>query len=114
LIFLLNLKQHLQLRAAKGWYRAICLISHFLLDEAFGALDQATRDEIHTELMNMQKAEPRTIVLVTHDLNEAIRLADNIMILEKGIIQQYGPLKEVMNNPANESVKNLITKKYFD
>ncbi|MFI5212313.1 MAG: ATP-binding cassette domain-containing protein, partial [Ignavibacteria bacterium] len=86
----------------------------FLLDEAFGALDQATRDEIHTELLNMQKAEPRTIVLVTHDLNEAIRLADNIMILERGIIQQYGPIKEVMNNPANESVKNLITKKYFD
>ena len=62
----------------------------------------------------MQKAEPRTIVLVTHDLNEAIRLADNIMVLEKGVLQQYGTLKEVMDNPANEIVKNLMTKKHFD
>lgn len=86
----------------------------FLLDEAFGALDQTTRSEIHTELLNMQKAEPRTILMVTHDLNEAIKLADNIMILEKGVIQQYGGLKEVMNNPSNEFAKNFLSRKHID
>ncbi|MBZ0202840.1 MAG: ATP-binding cassette domain-containing protein [Ignavibacteria bacterium] len=80
----------------------------FLLDEAFGALDNATRNEIHAELLNMQKIEPRAIVLVTHDLDEALKLADNIMVLEKGVIQQYGLKEEVLNNPSNEFVKNFL------
>ncbi len=80
----------------------------FLLDEAFGALDNTTRNEIHAELLNMQKIEPRAIVLVTHDLDEAIKLADNIMILEKGIVQQYGSKEDVLNNPSNEFVKNFL------
>jgi osmoprotectant transport system ATP-binding protein len=80
----------------------------FLLDEAFGALDPTTKNEIHSELLNLQKVEPRTIVMVTHDLPEAVKLADNIMILEKGVIQQYGPKDEVLNKPANDFVKDFI------
>lgn len=80
----------------------------FLLDEAFGALDPTTKNEIHTELLNLQKIEPRTIIMVTHDLPEAIKLADNIMILEKGIIQQYGTKDEVLKNPANDFVRGFI------
>ncbi len=80
----------------------------FLLDEAFGALDPTTKNEIHSELLNLQKVEPRTIVLVTHDLPEAIKLADNIMILEKGVIQQYASKEDVLNKPANDYVKNFI------
>jgi osmoprotectant transport system ATP-binding protein len=80
----------------------------FLLDEAFGALDPTTKNEIHTELLHLQKVEPRTIVLVTHDLPEAIKLADNIMILEKGVIQQYASKEDVLNNPANDFVKDFI------
>src|SRR4030095_3423982 len=80
----------------------------FLLDEAFGALDPTTKNEIHSELLSLQKIEPRTIVLVTHDLIEALKLADNIMILEKGVIHQYGPKDEVLSKPANDFVKNFI------
>lgn len=80
----------------------------FLLDEAFGALDMTTRHEIHEELLKLQKFEPRTIVLVTHDLLEAFQLGDKIMIMEKGIIQQYGTQKEIASNPANEFVRNFV------
>jgi osmoprotectant transport system ATP-binding protein len=80
----------------------------FLLDEAFGALDPATKNEIHSELLTLQKVEPRTIILVTHDLPEAVKLADNIMILEKGVIQQYGTKNEILNSPANDFVKDFI------
>ncbi len=80
----------------------------FLLDEAFAALDPATKNEIHTELFQMQIAEPRTIIMVTHDLAEAIKLADNIMILDNGVIQQYASKKEVISNPANKFVDDFI------
>jgi osmoprotectant transport system ATP-binding protein len=79
----------------------------FLLDEAFAALDITTKNEIHSELLALQKAEPRAIVLVTHDPDEAIKLADNIMILEQGGIQQYGTKEEVLKNPANDIVKGF-------
>lgn len=81
----------------------------FLLDEAFGALDPTTKNEIHSELLELQKAEPRTIVMVTHDLPEALKLADNIMIIEKGIMQQYSSKDEILNKPANDFVRDFIT-----
>ncbi|HMQ80356.1 MAG TPA: ATP-binding cassette domain-containing protein [Ignavibacteria bacterium] len=80
----------------------------FLLDEAFAALDPETKNEIHNELLQMQAAEPRTIVLVTHDLNEAVKLADNIMFMEAGEIKQFASKKEIMDNPANISVKDYM------
>jgi len=80
----------------------------FLLDEAFAALDPTTKNEIHAELLKLQETEPRTIVLVTHDLNEAIKLGDNIMVLENGVIQQYGTRDEIVNNPENDFVKNYM------
>lgn len=80
----------------------------FLLDEAFGALDPATRSEIHTEFLKLQEFEPRTIVLVTHDFREALKLADNIMIIEKGVIQQFGSKEEILTKPANEFVRNFV------
>src|SRR4030095_3718079 len=80
----------------------------FLLDEAFGALDPTTKNEIHSELLNLQKFEPRTIVLVTHDLTEALKLGDNIMILEQGTIQQYDSKDKILNTPANDFVKSFI------
>ena len=82
----------------------------FLLDEAFAALDVTTKNEIHNELLEMQKAEPRAIVLVTHDPDEALKLADNIMVLEQGVIQQYGSKEEVFKKPANDIVKGFLQK----
>ncbi len=80
----------------------------FLLDEAFAALDPTTKYEIHNELLKIQKIEPRTIVLVTHDLAEALKLADKIMVLHRGVIQQYGTKDEILNSPATEFVKDFI------
>jgi osmoprotectant transport system ATP-binding protein len=60
-------------------------------------------------MLKVQKAEPRTIIMVTHDMREAGRLADNIVFLEKGEIQQTGTKDEVLNNPVNEFVKRFIT-----
>lgn len=76
-----------------------------LLDEAFGALDVTTKNEIHTELLKIQKAEPRTIIMVTHDLSEAFKLADEIVIIERGEIMQKGNKDEILNSPSNDFVK---------
>jgi len=80
----------------------------FLLDEAFGALDVMTRSEIHQELLTLQKEEPRTIILVTHDVREAMKLADLLIVLDEGIIQQYAPPLEVKNNPATQHIENFF------
>jgi osmoprotectant transport system ATP-binding protein len=80
----------------------------FLLDEAFGALDNETRNEIHTELLNMQKLEPRTIVLVTHDIAEALKFADDLMIVDSGIIRRFGTKEEVLADPENEHMRKFI------
>ncbi len=79
----------------------------FLLDEAFGALDPTTKNEIHSELLKIQMTEPRTIILVTHDLQEAFKLADRIIIIEKGNIQQSGSKDEILNS-SNEFVKYFV------
>lgn len=79
----------------------------FLLDEAFGALDPSTKSEIHTELLRIQKNEPRTIILVTHDIQEAFKLADKIVIMEKGEILESGT-KEFILKSEQEFVKNFI------
>ena len=71
----------------------------FLLDEAFGALDVTTRNEIHGELLRLQEAEPRTIILVTHDVSEAIRLADKILVLNDGEMQQYDLPQQILKHP---------------
>ncbi|MEO8210180.1 MAG: ATP-binding cassette domain-containing protein, partial [bacterium] len=83
----------------------------FLLDEAFGALDPTTKSEIHKELLKIQRTEPRTVVLVTHDLQEAFKLADKIIIIEKGVIQQTGNKDDIQNSPI-EFVKYFVKSQF--
>ena len=80
----------------------------FLLDEPFGALDPVTRQEIHQEFLRLQASEPRTMVLVTHDLREAIKLAQRLMVLERGRIAQHGPCKEIVNAPSDQFVRTFF------
>ncbi len=80
----------------------------FLLDEPFGALDPITRNEIHLEFLRLQKLAARTVVLVTHDLREAFRLADYIVILNQGVIEQIGTCKEIIERPASEFVEQFV------
>ncbi len=80
----------------------------FLLDEAFGALDPGTRNEIHEEVLNLQSIEPRTIIMVTHDVTEAFKLAQKIIILNRGIIEQYDTSENIQNKPATDFVRKFI------
>ena len=79
-----------------------------LLDEPFLALDPITKGYIHEEFLQLQKAEARAIVIVTHDMEEAIKLADNIVIIKDGKIIQSGMTEEIVNNPQDEYVSELL------
>ena len=82
----------------------------FLLDEAFGALDVSTRRELQQELLHLQQIEARTIVLVTHDVNEAFMLADKILVLDEGEVQQFAAPDEILTHPENQRVKQFINR----
>ncbi len=79
-----------------------------LMDEPFSALDPITRTQIQASLIDMQSALKRTIVFVTHDMDEAIRLADRICIMDKGKIVQFDTPENILKNPANDFVSNFI------
>ena len=79
-----------------------------LMDEPFSALDPITRTQIQNALIDMQTALKRTIVFVTHDMDEAIRLADRICIMDKGKIVQFDTPENILKYPANEFVRNFI------
>ena len=98
-----------------GLCRAMMLNPRFLLlDEPFGALDPITRSEIHTEFLKLQRPEPRTVVLVTHDLREAVKLGQNLVILHKGGVVQSGSCEEVTSEPADDFVRDLLNTQLFD
>lgn len=84
--------------------------SLLLLDEPFSALDPLTKDYIHEEFLNLQKAESRAILLVTHDMAEAVKLAENIVILKNGQVVQSGAVDTILNAPADEYVAGLISR----
>lgn len=83
-----------------------------LLDEAFAALDPLTRSDIHQQLLALQQLEPRTTVLVTHDMREALLLADDIVVMESGaVVEQRGKqslLAEYPNSEPNELLLSLM------
>lgn len=76
-----------------------------LMDEAFSALDPLIRAEMQDALLDLQRRERRTIVFVSHDLGEAVRIADRIAIMSEGRIVQIGTPVEIVNNPANDYVR---------
>jgi glycine betaine/proline transport system ATP-binding protein len=79
-----------------------------LMDEAFSALDPLIRTEMQDELLNLQSEHQRTIVFISHDLDEAIRIGDRIAIMQGGEISQIGTPEEIISNPANEYVKSFF------
>ncbi|AJH79528.1 MULTISPECIES: betaine/proline/choline family ABC transporter ATP-binding protein [Heyndrickxia] len=81
-----------------------------LMDEPFGALDPITRDSLQDELKKLQKELGKTIVFVTHDMDEAIKLADQIVIMRDGKLVQTGTPDEILREPANEFVETFIGK----
>src|SRR5699024_12433408 len=81
-----------------------------LMDEPFGALDPITRDSLQDEFKKLQKELDKTIVFVTHDMDEAIKLADKIVIMRDGEIVQADTPEEIISNTANELVEEYLGK----
>ena len=82
-----------------------------LMDEPFSALDPITRNNLQDELLEIQSRVKKTIVFVTHDISEAIKLADRICLINEGRIQQYASPEDILKHPANDFVQNFIGKK---
>ena len=80
-----------------------------LMDEPFSALDTITRHTLQQQIKHMQKTLPITVILVTHDINEALLLADVIGVLDKGHLIQQGPPQTLIKAPKNAVVKQLLT-----
>ena len=79
-----------------------------LMDEPFGALDSITRKQLQRELKALHQLSGATIVFVTHDIGEALTLGTKVLVLDKGVIQQYDPPEMIKSNPANEFVRQLV------
>lgn len=79
-----------------------------LMDEPFGALDPVTRGALQAEMSRIHRILGRTIVLVTHDIDEALRLADRLVLMDHGEVVQQGTPLELLTSPANDSVREFF------
>ena len=80
-----------------------------LMDEPFGAVDPIVRERLQDQFLDIQSTLKKTIVFVTHDIDEAIKMADRIAILNKGgVIEQFASPEEILREPANEFVQRFV------
>ncbi len=92
-----------------GLARALATDADILLmDEAFSALDPLIRKEMQDELLSLQVKMQKTIIFITHDLDEALKIGDRIAIMKDGVIVQIGTPEEILENPANEYVREFV------
>ena len=81
-----------------------------LMDEPFGAVDEITRGQLQEEILNIHNKTGITIIFVTHDISEAIKLGTKVLVMNEGKIEQYSEPKEVLKNPATDFVKALVSR----
>lgn len=79
-----------------------------LMDEAFSALDPLIRVQLQDELLELQASQHRTILFITHDLDEALKIGDRIAIMKDGAVVQVGTPEEILTNPADDYVKRFV------
>ncbi|MBN2405541.1 MAG: betaine/proline/choline family ABC transporter ATP-binding protein [Coriobacteriia bacterium] len=79
-----------------------------LMDEPFGAVDPLNRERLQAEFARIQRELHKTVLFVTHDIDEAIRLADKVAIMRDGRLQQFASPEEVLNHPANKFVHDFV------
>lgn len=92
-----------------GLARALAVESDILLmDEAFSALDPLIRRDMQRELMQLQQQMKKTILFITHDLDEALQLGDRIVLMKDGRVVQVDTPEQILSNPANEYVKRFV------
>ena len=82
--------------------------SIMLMDEAFSALDPLIRSEMQDELLKLQQQHERTVIFISHDLHEAMRIGDRIAVMEGGRIVQIGSPDEILKNPADDYVRSFF------
>lgn len=81
-----------------------------LMDEPFGAVDEITRGQLQTELRQIYEKTGITIMFVTHDISEALKLGTKVLVMDKGEIQQYAAPEELLKVPATDFVRQLVEK----
>lgn len=81
-----------------------------LMDEPFGAVDEITRGQLQEEIIRIHKQTGITIIFVTHDISEAIKLGTKILVMNDGKIEQYAKPREILNNPKTEFVEKLVAR----
>jgi glycine betaine/proline transport system ATP-binding protein len=92
-----------------GLARALAAETEFMLmDEAFSALDPLIRREMQDQLLKLQASLNKTIIFITHDLNEAMRLGDRIAVMRAGRIVQIGTAEQILQDPANDYVAQFV------
>ncbi len=97
------------MRQRVGLARALAINPDILLmDEAFSALDPLIRTEMQDELTKLQARHQRTVVFISHDLDEAMRIGDRIAIMQNGEVVQVGTPDEILNNPTNDYVRTFF------
>ena len=79
-----------------------------LMDEPFGAIDAITRTDLQNELLAIQRKVSKTVIFVTHDVEEALRLADRIAVMRTGMVVQYGAPIDLLTHPADDFVRALL------
>lgn len=79
-----------------------------LMDEPFSALDPISREQLQDELRNLQQTIQKTIVFVTHDMDEALKIADTLIVMRGGQVAQVGKPAEILANPASDFVRDFI------
>ena len=94
--------------SVSGWRALANNPEVLLMDEAFSALDPLIRVQMQDELLTLQSKMKKTIVFITHDLSEAIKLGDRIAIMKDGEIVQIGTSEEILTEPANAYVERFV------
>ncbi len=84
-----------------------------LMDEPFGALDPITREELQNEFLELETEIRKTILFVTHDVFEAVKMGDRIALMDEGRLQQFATPRELVENPANEFVDQFLGQHRF-
>jgi osmoprotectant transport system ATP-binding protein len=79
-----------------------------LMDEPFSALDPISREKLQDDIIHLQKTIQKTIVFVTHDMKEALKIADRICMMKEGAVVQEGPPEEMIQKPANDFVRDFV------
>lgn len=79
-----------------------------LMDEAFSALDPLIRSDMQDELLELQQKVKKTIIFITHDLDEALKIGDRIMLMKDGQVSQIGKPEEILSNPADDYVERFV------